>query len=517
MSSPPFPSLPTEAAPARGNTARGNAALEEGRPADAPPPLLRQPAGERPPARPPVQPVPPDVAPGFVDPALTGGPVPPPSASDKRRAMLRDVRAALADPALRAAYEAFVKAASDVAEAGLIFEMVERRGRPGEPPPALREPRALSIAVVPEPAIEPGFRIVVLMGVGFWEFLPGRFYGSERVLDGTRLAMDTGTYRFFENTASGDAEIVGHSEGRPLAQYLRVDIQGDGLSKSIAISNMALGGAFVAAYRNYVEVLAGCPYRSLHPYRQLAAPALQPEPGLQRATPAEVASQAAALPAASRAMPPAGLAAPLAAAGAARLGQPRPARPRRDGARSWRSRHWAWLALLPVILAAYGLGAMLGGGAPEAPSPAPREADRAPRLSDPPPTAAPPAPLAAQPSTTAPGLPPLAGTVDLPDGTAEGTDLPPPPPVAPPVPPRPEPQATIQPVEPDSGQLGGLWQEARVRQDANVRSQPLGGSPIVRALPTGTPVRIIETHQGWMRIALADGTVLGWIYGALLE
>ena len=231
------------------------------------------------------QPAPEPAAPQpLLDPALTGEFGPQPATSERRRAILPQARAALGDPALRQAYEAFVRAATDLADAGMVFEMVHRTSPDGEMAP--REPRNLSVAAVPEAGIEKDCHTVVLMGVGFWEFLPGFFYGSERVIEGRRIAMDVGSFRFVESTPSGDAEIVGTTEAGPLAQYMRIDVSGDGLVKSLAISNAALGGAFVAAYRAYIEVLAGCPYKILHPYRQLGAPTPAPPAAASQQRPA---------------------------------------------------------------------------------------------------------------------------------------------------------------------------------------------------------------------------------------
>ncbi|MXP62082.1 SH3 domain-containing protein [Roseomonas sp. M0104] len=408
---------------------------------------------------------------------------------------------------MRQAYEAFVRAATDLAEAGMVFEMVHRSGPEGGMAP--REPRGLSVAAVPEQGIEKDCHTVVLMGVGFWEFLPGFFYGSERVIEGRRIAMDVGSFRFVESSPSGDAEIIGQAETGPLAQYMRIDISGDGLVKSLAISNAALGGAFVAAYRAYLEVLAGCPYKMLHPYRQLGAsvapaadPATQPQSPQQPQRPA-----------------PPRPAAPLSAR------QSAPERGRHPGL------VWGWLAVPPALAAAYLLGVLATG--PDTPAPA-----RAPQ---PPPLQAPPA---AQPRLEqAPGpaapmpVPPVGVTAPPPQNG--GTELPLPPPPAPPPPPiaaaPPPVPAPAQPGSPPSappaaaeapsatpappsgGQLGGMWRPGLVTQDSNVRAAPFGGAPILRVVPGGTQVRIIENSEGWLRVALPDGTTLGWIYGGLIQ
>jgi len=469
------------------------------------------------------QPAPETAAPQHpLDPALTGEFGPQPSTSERRRAILPQARAALGDPALRQAYEAFVRAATDLAEASMVFEMVHRTGPDGEMAP--REPRSLSVAVVPEPGIEKDCHTVVLMGVGFWEFLPGFFWGSERVIEGRRIAMDVGSFRFVESTPSGDAEIVGSTEAGPLAQYMRIDVSGDGLVKSLAISNAALGGAFVAAYRAYIEVLAGCPYKILHPYRQLGAATPPAAPVQQRPAPPRAT-------------------APLGARRPARERIPRP---------SWA---WAWLAVPPALVVAYLVGSMGGPNVPApvpapAPTPAPtaapplveRSIDQAPPTS----RALPPAPSRATP---APGTafeppPPSAGAPAPEDGTASALPLPPPPPPSPPPAPpasssvatpaapppaseltAPAPTHTLtpppMPSEPaptaaPEGQLGGMWRRGVVMQDSNLRAGPSGGAAILRVLPSGTQVRVIENSQGWLRVALPDGTPLGWVYGGLV-
>ncbi|HWL82136.1 MAG TPA: SH3 domain-containing protein [Roseomonas sp.] len=440
-----------------------------------------------------------------LDPALTGEFGPQPATSERRRAILPQARAALQDPALRQAYEAFVRAATDLAEAGMVFEMVHRSAPEGGMAP--REPRNLSVAAVPEKGIEKDCHTVVLMGVGFWEFLPGYFYGSERVIEGSRIAMDVGSFRFVESTPSGDAEIIGQTEAGPLAQYMRIDISGDGLVKSLAISNAALGGAFVAAYRAYLEVLAGCPYKMLHPYRQLSAPTT---PAIDPAHPAQPQPQRPAPPRA---------AAPLST---------RRSAPERSGHPGLL---WAWLAVPPALAAAYLLGVMATGqDSTPAPPPAP------PPVAESPPATShvlPPEPGRA-PIAPAPVVEPPA-TTPAPQGDMADLPLPPPPPPPPPEAAAPQPSpppAQLQPAPltlppaseappaaapPSTGQLGGMWRPGMVTQDSNVRAAPFGGAPILRVVPGGTQVRIIESSEGWLRVALPDGTTLGWIYGGLIQ
>jgi len=426
---------------------------------------------------------------------------------------LPEARAALESASLRLAYEAFVRAAVDLSEAGMIFEMVHRPGPEGGMAP--REPRNLSVAAVPEPGIEPGCQTVVLMGVGFWEFLPGFFYGSEQVVDGRRIAMDVGSFRFVERTPSGDAEIIGQGEDGPLAQYMRIDISGVGLVKSLAVSNVALGGAFVAAYRAYIEVLAGCPYKMLHPYRQLSSPLPPPPP------------------------PPQPVARPVV--------EPPAPRRRTQGSitPAWQRPRaaWAWLAVPPALALAYLLGSQ---GTPEPTPPSPTAMAPQPLSPPPAPTAQQPGPMVppwAAPTPATPLPAPLPEPAAPPLIQDPATGLPLPPPAPPPAPPRgtatPEPAATVPPVndaappvspeaspltppsrpasEGTGGQLGGLWRRGVVRQDANVRAAPFGGSPILRVVPTGAELRVIEEDQGWLRVALPDGTSLGWIYGALVQ
>ncbi|MCI0752619.1 SH3 domain-containing protein [Teichococcus vastitatis] len=455
------------------------------------------------------------------DPALTGEYGPQPSVSEQRRAILPEAARLLENAELARAYEDFRAAAVALSGAGMLFEMVHR------PDPAggglvPREPRNLSIAAVPDAALGDDAATVVLMGVGFWEFLPGFFFGSDRIIDGRRIAMDVGSFRFTENTPSGDAEIIGQTEAGPLAQYMRIDISGDGLVKSLAVSNLALGGAFVAAYRAYVEVLAGYPYKLLHPYRQLSQPQARPqsqpaEPA--RPAPRPVQTGVGALPN-SRPPPP-----------------PRAAQVRRGPSRA----AWSWLVVPPLVALAFYLGSLTSTGEPE------DVAGSVPQLA---PGSSPQLSPSVPPPARTGSVPPLSpvAEVDLPPPPAlyEGADDPPlplPPPPAPPPPPRrggemeaaPPPELAPGPRNlalPDGLSAAGSGYvhpplaapppatTARfgvVRQSANVRASPTGGSPVLRVLATGTTLRIIEENQGWLRVSTEDGEALGWIYGALVR
>ncbi|KAA2211758.1 SH3 domain-containing protein [Teichococcus oryzae] len=424
------------------------------------------------------------------------------------------------NPELARAYEDFREAAVALSGVGMLFEMVHR------PDPRFgglvpREPRNLSIAAVPEAALGADAATVVLMGVGFWEFLPGFFFGSDRIIDGRRMAMDTGSFRFTENTPSGDAEIIGQTEAGPLAQYMRIDISGDGLVKSLAVSNLALGGAFVAAYRNYVEVLAGYPYKLLHPYRQLSLPQAQPQ--LQ---PGATAAQPAARPVVPT-LP-----------GAGALPASRPAPPPRSAAPSRRGPSgvaWGWLAVPPLVALAFYLGSLTSTGEPEE-GPTPPPARSTGSVVSPPASlapATPPAALAPVPEVSLPPPPPVF---------EEGDGLPLPPPPAPPPPPRraggtdgeappviePAPGPRNLTLPEGSGGMGSGYvhpplaapaqlRMGVVRQSANVRASPNGGSPVLRVLGPGTPLRIVEENLGWLRVTTEDGEALGWIYGTLVR
>ncbi|MFC3125598.1 SH3 domain-containing protein [Pseudoroseomonas globiformis] len=434
------------------------------------------------------------------DPALTGEYGPQPSVSEQRRAILPEAARVLESPEVERAYGDFLQAAIELSHAGMVFEMVHR------PDPMLgalvpREPRNLTVSAVPEAALGKEAQTVVLMGVGFWEFLPGFFFGSDRIIDGRRMAMDVGSFRFTENSPSGDAEIIGHSENGPLAQYMRIDISGDGLVKSLAVSNVALGGAFVAAYRAYIEALAGYPYKLLHPYRQLSLPVQAPAPVAQ---PAERPS---------RPLQPAARAVPAAAA------------PRRSRA------IWGWLAVPPLIGLAFFLGSLTTGGGSDGPQPSspPQPQPVAPAQQSPA-TASPPV-LAPVPEVALSEQPPV---VEDPNG------LPMPPPPAPPAPPRsagateaPSESAAAPPViqapgprnltlpgeaqPPAAGAAATAWRPGAIRQAANLRAAAFGGSPVLRVLPAGTPVRIVEESEGWLRLTSQEGESLGWVYNTLVR
>lgn len=468
------------------NTSPERADLAQG---DRTQPFLRVPVGQGPatsPPRPgPAAPRPvPAPRPASQSPLPPGAPSKPGTAEapdEARIALLQDARAYLERPGLREAFRQFVRTAADLSKSGLVFEVVTRPDAAGAT--ARHLPRHLTITTRPEPGLGEEESTVLLMGVGFWEFLPGRFQGSERVLDATRMAMDVGTFRFVENTPSGDAEIVGHEDGRPLAQYLRIEISGEGLEKSVAVSNTALGGAFVAAYRNYLEVLAERPYRSLHPYRQLGTPATPPPP---RSRKTRITRRLAGPAASAPARPATGA----------------PARARRQG-----GLRWAWLGAIPALGGAWLLMNLLV---------APQQATEAPRPAAPP--SAPPAPASTPPA-------PPAGAAARPETPAAGPsqalepvptiDLPPPLPLPPPS--APEPPAAAAPVQPAAPGPASLGRAARVRVDANVRAAPSGSAPVVRTVLAGTEVRIAGEEYGWQRVLLPNGTELGWIYGNLID
>lgn len=456
---------------------------------------------------------------------MAGAGMPPGSqdAPDEERvALLQDARAYLERPGLREAYRQFVRTAADLAKAGMVFEVVTRPDAGGTP---RQQPRHLTVTTRPEHGLGEDESTVLLMGVGFWEFLPGRFQGSERVMDATRLAMDVGTFRFVENTPSGDAEIVGYENGRPLAQYMRIDISGEGLEKSIAVSNVALGGAFVAAYRNYLEVMSERPYRSLHPYRQLGTPAAASgppprvlagriAPRLAAPFTAAAASHAAG-PGAGRVTGPAASAAldaPALPAAAAM------ARPRRRG-----GMRWAWLGIVPALAGAWFLVnlALPQQEAPDAPAgrvpPSAAPSSGGPSSSGP--SSAAPARAYAPPAATAPSA--SAGPSSTAAAPAElpplpTVDLAPPLPLPPPAAPEPT-AATAPPAPTASPDIAISGRVARVRVDSNVRSAPSSGASVVRTVAAGTVLRIAREEFGWQHVFLLNGTELGWIYGTLLE
>ena len=202
-----------------------------------------------------------------------------PTGTELRAILLPDARRTLNDDRVREAWELFVKTAENLQGVGSIFEMMLRpevRGNVvnGERANAFM-PRQINIFANPEPALGPGGHSVVMTGGMFWEFLPGRFFANGHTYDGLQVAMDVGGFQTIEITPSGDAEVVGYSGRQPIMKYVRVDVSCGSLRTSVAFSNIALAGHFVAAYRNYIEVLAGRPYKEVHPYRDLNAAPIQ--------------------------------------------------------------------------------------------------------------------------------------------------------------------------------------------------------------------------------------------------
>jgi SH3-like domain-containing protein len=40
---------------------------------------------------------------------------------------------------------------------------------------------------------------------------------------------------------------------------------------------------------------------------------------------------------------------------------------------------------------------------------------------------------------------------------------------------------------------------------------------VLRILPKGTPVQVLQSENGWLRVGERDGAAIGWVYGSLLK
>lgn len=343
-----------------------------------------------------------------------------PTGTELRAALLPAARATLDNPKVREAYELFVKTAANLEGVGSIFEMMLRPEASGGVVAGRQAgafvPRQLTVFANPEPALGPGGLSVVMTGGMYWEFLPGCFYANGKSFDGRSVAMDVTSFQTIETIPSGDAEVVGRNGRQPITKYVRVDVTCGDLSTSVAISNIALAGQFVAAYRNYIEVLVGRPYKEVHPYRDLNAPPIR-----QTSVPST-----GSVPRTSE------------------------HKPSQQSSGFWKP--------LTAAVAFVALVVFLGQFRTDAPSP----------------------PL---PNSAIPTSPPVQQS---------------------PSPPVRMPSAPVR--------------EARTRQGSNVRSGPSGETSIVRTVPAGTALRILETVNGWHRVSLgSDAAAIGWVHRSLMD
>jgi uncharacterized protein DUF4236/SH3 domain-containing protein len=54
-------------------------------------------------------------------------------------------------------------------------------------------------------------------------------------------------------------------------------------------------------------------------------------------------------------------------------------------------------------------------------------------------------------------------------------------------------------------------------QAVNVRALPSMSGAVVRVLPKGAAVQVLEAQNGWLRVGESDGTSLGWVHHWLLK
>jgi hypothetical protein len=52
---------------------------------------------------------------------------------------------------------------------------------------------------------------------------------------------------------------------------------------------------------------------------------------------------------------------------------------------------------------------------------------------------------------------------------------------------------------------------------ANVRAAPPMSGAVLRILPKGIPVQVLQSENGWLRFGERDGVEIGWVYGSLLK
>jgi hypothetical protein len=59
--------------------------------------------------------------------------------------------------------------------------------------------------------------------------------------------------------------------------------------------------------------------------------------------------------------------------------------------------------------------------------------------------------------------------------------------------------------------------EAVTTTVANVRAAPSMSGAIVRTLPKGTSVQVLQADNGWLQVGQRDGEALGWVRASLLK
>lgn len=57
----------------------------------------------------------------------------------------------------------------------------------------------------------------------------------------------------------------------------------------------------------------------------------------------------------------------------------------------------------------------------------------------------------------------------------------------------------------------------RMKQTANVRGGPSNTADVLRTIPVGTAVQIVEARGSWVRVAVGDTAPIGWVYRPLVE
>jgi hypothetical protein len=56
-----------------------------------------------------------------------------------------------------------------------------------------------------------------------------------------------------------------------------------------------------------------------------------------------------------------------------------------------------------------------------------------------------------------------------------------------------------------------------VRQTANVRAEPSLSGAVLRTVPRGTTLQVVQSENGWLRVTARDGEPLGWVHSSLVN
>jgi len=82
--------------------------------------------------------------------------------------------------------------------------------------------------------------------------------------------------------------------------------------------------------------------------------------------------------------------------------------------------------------------------------------------------------------------------------------------------------ASVVPNTPDSGPIraGSVVNATRtvtVTQTANVRAEPSMSGAVLRTVPQGTTLQVLQSENGWLYVTVHDGEPIGWVHSSLLK